>query len=106
MLTGEYGTQIIPDNLSEDNVRISPWSIFERLDSEKRIVVFLEGAQQDIEDGECDASFMLRQLQTLQEILAVRLPKGAQGQASAAGVRPALNRRTCIPVLVSRRPMG
>ena len=58
MLTRKDGTPITPDNLTDEDVRLSRWSIFDRLTSEERISGYLRAALLDIEEGECDASFI------------------------------------------------
>jgi probable addiction module antidote protein len=57
MLTREDGTPITPDNLTDEDVALSRWTILDHLDSEENIASFLEGVKQDIEEGECDSSF-------------------------------------------------
>jgi DNA-binding phage protein len=57
MLTRKDGTTITPDNITDEDVALSRWTILDHLDSEEKIASFLEGIRQDIEDGECDSSF-------------------------------------------------
>jgi probable addiction module antidote protein len=40
-------------------VALSDWNLFDRLDSEERIANYLRAALLDIEEGECNASFIL-----------------------------------------------
>ena len=58
MLTRKDGTLITPENLTDEDVALSDWSIFDRLDSEERIARYLKGTVQDIKEGECDAGFL------------------------------------------------
>jgi len=44
--------------LTEKDIALSRWSIFDRLTSEERIAGYLHAALLDIEEGECDASFI------------------------------------------------
>jgi probable addiction module antidote protein len=59
VLTREDGTQVTIDNLTNEDVALSPWSVLDRLDSEERIAGYLRAALLDIEEGECDAGFIL-----------------------------------------------
>jgi probable addiction module antidote protein len=59
MLTRRDGTPVTPDNLTDEDVALSRFNILEDLDSEDEIKDFLEGVKQDIEHGECDASFFV-----------------------------------------------
>jgi probable addiction module antidote protein len=58
MLTRKDGTPITPENLTDEDVKLSRWSIFDSLATEEDIALYLQAAMLDIEEGECDASFI------------------------------------------------
>jgi probable addiction module antidote protein len=62
MLKRKDGTPITPDNLTDEDVALSPWNILEYLDTEEEIVEYIQGTIQDIDEGECDASFFFEAL--------------------------------------------
>ena len=47
MLTREDGTPITIDNLTDEDVALSPWNILEHLDSEEEIAGYLEAALEE-----------------------------------------------------------
>jgi len=71
MLTRKDGTPITPDNLTDEDVALSPWNVLDRLDSEERIAGYLQAALIDIEEGECDASFFFEALADVTKARAV-----------------------------------
>lgn len=58
MLTRKDGTPITPDNLTDEDVRLSRWNLLDSLATEEDIAGYLHAALLDIEEGECDASFI------------------------------------------------
>jgi len=62
MLTRKDGTPITPDNLTDEDVALSPWNVLDNLATEEDIALYLKAALIDIEEGECDASFFFEAL--------------------------------------------
>ncbi|MCL1893260.1 MAG: hypothetical protein FWG02_03340 [Holophagaceae bacterium] len=58
MLTRTDGTPITPDNLTDEDVKLSRWNVLDSLATEEDIAGYLHAALLDIEEGECDASFI------------------------------------------------
>jgi probable addiction module antidote protein len=58
MVTRKDGTRVTVDNLTDEDVALSPWNILDSLGTEEDIALYIEAALVDIEEGECDASFL------------------------------------------------
>jgi probable addiction module antidote protein len=58
MLTRKDGTPVTPENLTDEDVKLSRWNLLDSLATEEDIALYLQAAVLDIEEGECDASFI------------------------------------------------
>jgi len=63
MLTRKDGTPITPDNLTDEDVALSPWNVLEFLDSEEEIKGFLEGVIEEGGDEACIGSSLVKAAQ-------------------------------------------
>jgi probable addiction module antidote protein len=71
MLTRKDGTLITPDNLTDEDISLSPWNVLDDLGTEEDIALYLQAALVDIEEGECDASFFFEALADVTKARAV-----------------------------------
>ena len=71
MLTRKDGTPVTIDNLTDEDVVLTRWNVLDDLATEEDIAGYLQAAIMDIEDGECDASFLFEALADVAKARAV-----------------------------------